>query len=177
MKAPSRLALAAGLAVLASFAAVPRGPARAEEPKKVQLNPQPEPPGVHGAEISTVSPGVVKAGPPAITKVTPSTSSVAIGASVQFLVEGTGDCKRGRIEFGDGKTGNEYALVAGKGQPSPAHAYAKAGNYEVKVYGLADPWAKVPAPPPPSQHACTGHATTQVVVKQTIVTVPTAVGK
>ena len=161
MKAPARFTLPAVLAVLASFA----GPARAEETKKVQLNPQPEPPGVTAATISTVSPGGTRSSSPAITKVTASASPVLARASIQFQVEGIGDCKRGRIDFGDTNMGSEYALVGGKGQPSPAHAYAKAGTYDVRVFGAADPWAKLPAPPPASQHACTGHASTQVVVK------------
>jgi type VI secretion system secreted protein Hcp len=102
---------------------------------------------------------------PAVTKVTPSAASVRPGGTVTFTVEGRGDCNRSRIDFGDGSPVVEYPMVAGKSQPAPAHAYAKDGSYEVKAWGLADPWAKLKTEPKPSDHFCGGHATTSVVVK------------
>jgi type VI protein secretion system component Hcp len=118
-----------------------------------------------------IGPGGAAAGAPgvlsvalAVTKVTPSAASVRAGGTVTFTVEGRGDCNRSRIDFGDGSPVVEYPMVAGKSQPAPAHAYAKDGTFEVKAWGLADPWAKATAAPKPSDHFCGGHATASLVV-------------
>ncbi|HEY3382763.1 MAG TPA: hypothetical protein VGK32_13395, partial [Vicinamibacterales bacterium] len=86
--------------------------------------------------------------------------------------EATGDCNRSRIDFGDGSPVVEYPIVAGKSQPAPTHAYAKGGTFEVKAYGFADPWAKLPQAPKASDHACSGHSTANVSVKSTMAVAP-----
>jgi type VI secretion system secreted protein Hcp len=138
-------------------------------------NPTPAPTKPLSAAIQ-VAPGaasaVLAAIPLEITKVTPSASSVNAGATVTFTVEATGDCNRSRIDFGDGSPVVEYPIVARKSLPPPAHAYAKGGTFEVKAYGLADPMAKLPAPPKASDHACAGHATTSVAIKATMAVAP-----
>lgn len=106
--------------------------------------------------------------PPAVTKVTPSAASVHAGATVSFTVEATGDCSRSRIDFGDGSPVVEYPILGGKSQPAPSHAYSKGGMFEVKAYGFADAWAKVKTGAKASDHACGGHATTNVTVRSTM---------
>jgi type VI secretion system Hcp family effector len=110
--------------------------------------------------------------PPRITGVTPDAASIAPKTAVTFAVVATGDCARSRIDFGDGSPVVEYPILAGKSQPAPTHEYAKGGTFEVKAYGLADPMAKLPVPPKASDHWCTGHATTSVVVKSTMALAP-----
>jgi type VI secretion system secreted protein Hcp len=109
---------------------------------------------------------------PTITKVTPSAASATPGHVLTFTVEGSGSCNRSRIDFGDGSPVVEYPMVSGKSQPPPTHAYTKAGAFEVKVYGLADPMAKLPAPPKDSDNACTGHAMTNVAITPAMAVAP-----
>jgi type VI secretion system secreted protein Hcp len=109
---------------------------------------------------------------PTITKVTPSAASAPPGHVLTFTVEGSGSCNRSRIDFGDGSPVVEYPMVSGKSQPAPTHAYTKAGTFEVKVYGLGDPMAKLPAPPKASDNVCTGHATTNVAVSSPALVAP-----
>ncbi len=106
-----------------------------------------------------------------ITKVTPSTASARPGQSITFAVEGTGSCDRSAIDFGDG-TVVGIPFVSGKSTPAPTHAYAKAGNFEVRVWGHGDPWARLNAPPPPSEVVCSGHATANVAIRQPLTVAP-----
>lgn len=102
--------------------------------------------------------------PATITKVTPSDAAANTGQVLTFAVEGTGGCVRSRIDFGDGSV-VEFPFANGKSQPAPTHAYSKVGSFEVRAYGLADPWAKLPAPPPSSEHVCSGHAFANVTIR------------
>ncbi len=106
-----------------------------------------------------------------ITKVTPSTASATTGQVITFSVEGTGSCDRSAIDFGDG-TVVGIPFVSGKSTPAPTHAYAKAGNFEVRVWGHGDPWARLNAAPLPSEVVCSGHATANVAIRQRLTAAP-----
>jgi hypothetical protein len=108
---------------------------------------------------------------PTITKVTPSAPGGNVGHALSFEIEGTGTCNRSRIDFGDG-TVAEFPFSSGKSVPAPTHAYSRMGTFEVKAYGLADPWAKLNAPPPAGSAVCGGHASTSVKINAPLAVAP-----
>jgi type VI secretion system secreted protein Hcp len=114
-------------------------------------------------QVAPASAALLSAGR-TITKVTPSAATATTGQTITFHVEGTGNCTRSRIDFGDG-TNVEFVFTAGKSQPDPTHAYTKNGAFDVRAFGLADPWAKLSAPPPSSENVCSGHASATVAVR------------
>ncbi|HMF90122.1 MAG TPA: PKD domain-containing protein, partial [Candidatus Angelobacter sp.] len=69
-----------------------------------------------------------------LTSVLPDRSPAIVGRGVVFTVYATGDCQRGRIDFGDGSPVQEFA---GSSSTSlPPHTYTKPGTFNVKVFGI-----------------------------------------
>jgi len=131
-------------------------------------------PATRGAAFAPGAAAVALAAAPTITKVTPSSAGGSIGHALSFEVEGTGSCNQSRIDFGDG-TVSEFPFSSGKSMPAPTHSYSRMGTFEVKAYGLADPWAKLPAPPPSSAAACGGHASATVTITAPLSVAPAPV--